>query len=85
MSAHTHHRTSRDRMLDAAREMPMLKHFHAGRTFRIEESDAARWLCAHPDVMQHIFNVAKLTGAIVWVDGKWMGSKAYAERSAVLQ
>jgi hypothetical protein len=63
----------------AAARMPIKDHFHHGRPFRIEESDVAKWLCACPEIMQDVFNKAKMSGAIVYVDGRWIGAQTYNE------
>ena len=63
----------------AASRMPELAHFQHGRPFDIMESDVARWLCEQPEWRQEIFNFAKRIGAIVYVDGRWMGAETYRE------
>ena len=60
----------------AAAKMPVLDHFHKGRTFDIMESSVAAWLCEQPEIRQEVFNFYKRNGAIVYGDGKWRGVKS---------
>ena len=56
--------------MQAARRMPIKDHFHHGRPFRIEASDAARWLVSQPEILQDVFNRMKSAGMIVYADGQ---------------
>jgi hypothetical protein len=72
--------SSFDHMLDAAKSMPLLRHFPAhGETFDIMRSEVVRWLIEQPAVRQEIFNLCKRNGSIVYVDGKWVGAHTYTE------
>jgi hypothetical protein len=73
------HITSRDRAIKAARKMPVLDHYQPGRPFNISESDVVAWLCAQPEIQQQIFNWLKYEGALLYLDGQWIGSDTYAE------
>jgi hypothetical protein len=76
----SHNRSnSMQRMLAAAKKMPLLAHYHQGQPFDIMTSDVARWLCDQPESRQLIFNFCKSAGVIEFVDGKWVGSTTYAE------
>jgi hypothetical protein len=80
---HNHRRpTDWDRMLDAARQMPLLPHHVPGRPFDILESDVAAWLCEQPEVTQFIFNYVKHHEALIYVDGRWVGAANYVKASA---
>lgn len=42
-----------------ARNMPPLRHSIAGKAFNIQNSEAAKWLCAQPEIMQYVFEKVK--------------------------
>jgi hypothetical protein len=69
----------RDPALKAAARMPLLDHFHHGRTFDIMESDVCAWLIEQPEIRQSIFNYCKRHGALLYVDGKWVGAATYTK------
>jgi hypothetical protein len=59
--------------------MPLLGHHcRRGESFDIMQSDACRWLIAQPEIRQEIFNFCKHAGAMVFANGKWVGSQTYA-------
>ena len=70
--------TDWDRMLEAAKAMPLLDHYQRGRPFNISESNVARWLCERPEVMQFVFNYVRRHQSIVFVEGQWCGAETYA-------
>jgi hypothetical protein len=80
---HMRHTYSQNKALAAAAKMPLLGH-HCRRdeNFDVMQSDVCRWLIAQPEIRQEIFNFCKHAGAIVFLDGKWVGSTTYAEESA---
>lgn len=65
------------RFAEAASSMPPLSHLKAGEPFSIERSEAARWLCSQPAIMQFVFDAAKERGLIEY-DAEtraWRGSE----------
>jgi hypothetical protein len=63
------------RVMQAARQMPVLDHYRHGRHFNILESDVANYLCQLPEFRQLAFNIARRNGAIVFrSDGRWVGA-----------
>ena len=61
--------------LECAAFMPELQHKSLKNEFNIADSDAAQWLCHQPEIMQKIFDWARLKGLIVYdADrGVWKG------------
>lgn len=56
--------------------MPPLAHSSkADAPFDIRESEAARWLCSQPSIMQYVFDKASTNGLIEYdpVTGTWRG------------
>jgi hypothetical protein len=74
MRHHPSHRPKMTPAMEAARRMPLLRHFQPGQSFDIMESDVARWLCKQPAIRQHLFNLCKRDGSIVYEDGLWRGA-----------
>jgi hypothetical protein len=80
---HNHRQpTDWERMIEAARRMPVLEHYRPGRPFDVSESDVCAWLCDQPAVRQFVFNYAKRHQALVYVDKKWVGADTYATAKA---
>jgi len=54
------------RKLQAARKMPPKFHRYPGTVFDISESEAARWLCRQPEILQYVFDRCSDAGLIVF-------------------
>lgn len=50
--------------LNAAKCMPMLRHKEINKQFDIRKSEAAKWICSQPEVLQKIFDMARRKGLI---------------------
>ena len=75
-----------DKRLEVALRMPSLRHkAERDGTFDIRESEAARWLCAQPEIMQWVFDKVRTStsglGFIVYDEttGRWRG-REYEKR-----
>lgn len=55
--------------------MPPLHHSLRDKEYDIKTSEAARWICNQPEVMQKIFDIARKHGVIVYDKeyGTWKG------------
>lgn len=62
------------KFIDAARRMPELPHA-SGSVFDIQKSEAAKWLCSQPGIMQYVFDKANGNGLIEFdaERGTWQG------------
>jgi hypothetical protein len=63
----------KNRALRKAAEMPLLANMQADGTFDFERSEVMQWLRDQPEIVDHMFSLARDKGAIVFVDGKWKG------------
>lgn len=50
--------------LNAAKYMPVLRHKEINMQFDIRKSEAAKWICSQPEVLQKIFDMARRKGLI---------------------
>jgi hypothetical protein len=68
---------TRSLALRTAAKMPLLRHYHPGRRFDIQESEVVDWLVAQPEVRQMVFNLCKRAGAIQFdvETGGWRGAR----------
>jgi hypothetical protein len=66
-------------VLEAAKRMPILDHYRPGRSFDVMESDVCRYLIDQPEIRQFVFNYCKHHGALIYVDGKWVGAANYTK------
>lgn len=59
----------------SATKMPTLRNSMPGESFDICRSEAARWLCSQPGIMQYVFDKAKSNGLIEYDDitKTWQG------------
>ncbi len=62
-------------IVDIAKNMPPLYHKQPGIEFDIRKSRTLWWLVKQPEVLNHIWNIVKQSGAIKYdpVTGKWQG------------
>lgn len=66
---------------DCAKRMPQLQHSIPGKPFDIRNSEAAKWLCSQPEIMQYVFDKAvhpKGKGGFEYLEynetsGTWQG------------
>lgn len=65
----------RSKKLDVAKRMPPLFHKLPGEEFDITKSEAARWLCTQPEIMQWVFDQMNHSENIIYDPdtGKWKG------------
>lgn len=50
--------------LNAAKYMPILRHKKINMQFDIRKSEAAKWICSQPEVLQKNFDMARRKGLI---------------------
>lgn len=62
-------------IVDVAKRMPPLYHKHPDMEFDIRRARTLWWLVKQPEVLNHIWNIVKQSGAIKYVSaaGKWQG------------
>jgi hypothetical protein len=75
MQNSSHNRTSSvSRLLEAAKKMPLLAHYHQGRPFDIMRSEAVDWLINQPEIRQMCWNTCKPALVLDIKTGKWCGN-----------
>jgi len=62
--------------LEVVREMPPLRHSIPGEPFRMENSEVVKWLLRQPEVLQYLFDKAKVYLVYDAATGTWRGTKA---------
>lgn len=62
-----------NRALRKAAEMPPLKHRLPDGTFDLDRSEAVQWLIKQPEILNHVFDMCRNAGAIVFENERWRG------------
>ena len=68
-------KNKRSKKWSIAKQMPPLKHSTPGQIYDIRNSEAAKWLCSQPDIMQIVFESVKDCNEITYDSdtGTWRG------------
>ncbi|ODM27618.1 hypothetical protein A7W90_16135 [Clostridium sp. Bc-iso-3] len=67
-------KNSKSKLLGVVRKMPPLQHSISGKAFDIKKSKAIQWLIDQPDILNWLWNRAKLECIYNPDTGEWQGA-----------